>query len=395
MSSRKSNSSNSSNNERGQQREIQEDGPEYRSVMMAPLAAPPLPSSFAAPPPAMKFARPLPSAIKIAPSKSTVPSSTKTPIWTVSEPTPLPFHYLLERTNVCVDDASAQECADRICRCLRTLNIVAQQGKDDDVEHDSSNLLLAETHDCVKFAVRLFSDQGNVVVEVQRRGGCSFGFREASRAVLSSVKGAPPMALPKRQFTIPVALPPRSSDVLEECVGDDFEIAMNMLRSEGFDSKMLALDSLEQMTKSCGSIQVAAKLVLGCECVERLVDLLEEQDDANVSTRKVLAIVANACAALNTVDLEEILSTSEHLKTASFLSCLLSSMKEASERPHDAYQAARCLKSLLISKDVENAIAQMSCIEVVELACSAGCNCHHALEQESQKLMTQLRNVCC
>lgn len=399
MSSRKNISRSSSSSSSGssgwanERREIQEDGPEYRSVMMAsPMSAPPLPRSFAAPPPAMKFA----STTSIPSGKSaSAPATTaaKTAIWVVSEPIPLPFHYLLDRSNVYVEDASAQECADRICHCLRTLNIAAQQGKEDDLVEDSSSVLLAETHDCVKFAVRLFYDQGMVVVEVQRRGGCSFGFREASRAVLQSVKSASPVpAVPKRQFAIPSALPARSSEALESCVRDDFEIAMNMLQSERSDLQTLALNSLEQMTKTCGSTRVAAKLALGCDCIERLVALLEEQ--TGPTTRKVLAIVANACTTLDASDLIEVLSSSENLKTGSFLSSLLTSLSEASERPHDAYQAARCLQALLISKEVEDAVVQMSCMEVVESACRAGCSSHRALEKESQKLKSQLRNVC-
>ncbi|KAG7355796.1 hypothetical protein IV203_000482 [Nitzschia inconspicua] len=396
MSSLKKSSSIDSSSGRGNEiRVIQEDGPEYRSVMMAPNSAPPLPRSFATTPPPLKFdSRPL---NKSTPFKSSTHTSSaeKKAIWIVSEPTPLPFNYPLERTNVYVEDASAQECADRICHCLRILNIAAHQSEGDDTEPESSNsssVLLAETHDFVKFSVRLFSDEGKIVVEVQRLGGCSFGFREASRAILRSTRGDSFQdTAPTRKLSIPPALPVRSLEVLESCTRDDFEIAMNMLQSECVDSQYLALDSLEQMTQSSELIQMAAKLVLESRCVERLVALLE--DDAMV--RKVLAVLANACTALESADLAEMLLSIEQLKAASFLSYLLSSLGEASDRPLEAYQAARCLTALLISKEVESTIVQMSCMDVVESAHSAGSNRHHALEQESLKLMTHLRNVCC
>jgi hypothetical protein len=403
-SSFRENSSSSGNNVgRETPREIQEDGPAYRSAMIEG-ATPSLPLSFAALPSPKKLTatRSTKSFSNKATAKSVMTSTTpsQTSAWKVSGPTPLPYHYLLERTNVYVDNATAQVCADRICECLYTHNIAAQQGKDDDDKDQglsASNLLLGETQEGVKFAVRLFSDQGKVIVEMQRRGGCSFSFRDTSRLVLRSAQGLPPAVAPKRKFTVPPSLPQRSRDVQESCVRDDFELVLSMLRSERLDAQMLALDILEQITKTCGTAEVAAKLVLGCECLHHLMVLLEENVGETVSagSRKIFAILANACSALDNSDLLEIISSREYLKTASFLSHLLSSLGEASDRAHNAYQAAKCLQALLVSKEVENAIVQMSCMEIVETACRVGSISHHALHQESQMLLSRLRNVCC
>lgn len=296
-----------------------------------------------------------------------------------------------------VNDSTAQECADRICEFLRTLNIAAFPGSDDDlgaVEPSSScNVLRAETNDCVKFAVRLFSDCGTIVVEVQRTAGCSYRFRETSRALLRSAKGLS-QTPPKTQLAIPVALPQVSVEAQYASIQDDFEITLNLLKSERIDSQALALESLENITKSCYAIDVAAKFVLGSNCLSLLMSLLEQEtfdDDASSVSRKVLGILANALSALSTVDLAEHLACCEYLKESSFLSVLLSTLKEASERPHDAYHAARCLSVLLVSNDVKNYVMDMSCVEVVETACFAGCKSHLALERESQKLLSQLR----
>jgi len=262
------------------------------------------------------------------------------------------------------------------------------------------NVLRAETQDCVKFAVRLLKDNGMVVVEVQRMAGCSFGFREASRAVLRSAKGMQPMA-PKKRFTIPSALPQRSLEVRQTCVRDDFEIAYNMLKSDRSDSLVLALESLEQMTKPCAceAVDVAAKSVLSPDCLKQLVALLEIDGDdmeshwASSVRRKVLAVLANACAAVSSEDLADILSSGEHLTARSFLALLVTSLTDAAKRPHDAYHAVRCLQSLLICKEVETAILEMSLVDVIESAHDVGCSSHDALQQESHKLMAQLQKL--
>mmetsp|Transcript_29793 Transcript_29793/g.49390 ORF Transcript_29793/g.49390 Transcript_29793/m.49390 type:complete len:241 (+) Transcript_29793:377-1099(+) len=239
-----------------------------------------------------------------------------------------------------------------------------------------------------------------VVVEVQRMAGCSFGFREASRAVLRSAKGMQPMA-PKKRFTIPSALPQRSLEVRQTCVRDDFEIAYNMLKSDRSDSLVLALESLEQMTKPCAceAVDVAAKSVLSPDCLKQLVALLEIDGDdmeshwASSVRRKVLAVLANACAAVSSEDLADILSSGEHLTARSFLALLVTSLTDAAKRPHDAYHAVRCLQSLLICKEVETAILEMSLVDVIESAHDVGCSSHDALQQESHKLMAQLQKL--
>ncbi|KAL3923941.1 MAG: hypothetical protein SGILL_001351 [Bacillariaceae sp.] len=357
-----------------------------------------MPRSFAAPPPA-KFGA---SATRGTPMISKVMTSTapSTKTWTVSEPAALPVFHILEKTHAKVN-APAQVVADRICECLRVLNIAADASHMEDVEEER-NILRAETRDYVKFSVRLFSgNQGIVVVEVQRRCGCSYSFREASRAVLHAAKddSAPPCIPPlppKRNLATPPYIPERTAEARQSCVQDDFEIALGMLLSERTDSQDLALDSLECMTQSCGAVDQLAKSILREECLQRLVALLEVADEEEDSqcARKVMAVLANSFAALGPGDLAEVLVSASNLKEGSFLAILCCSLRDAAEKPHDACQAARCLQALLISNEVKANIMEMrQLMEVVESACSAGCNSHRALEQESRKLMEQLRKV--
>jgi len=270
------------------------------------------------------------------------------------------------------------------------------------------NALLAETHHGVKFAIRLFSHNTTIIVEVQRQTGCSFEFRDVAKTIFSSAKGFQQQrSIPARRFSIPPTLPKRSREMQQKCIRDDFRIAYSMLHSKKSDAQVLALDSMEKMTKSCEAKEVAAKSVLGNnDCLKQLLLLLDtystdrsiselESSHSSILRRKVLAVLANSCEAISKTDLADILSTNDNdLKTRSFLSLLLSSLQEASIRPHDAFQAVRCLRYLLVSKEVESVMIEMSAMDVISSACSAGFNCHEALEKESNELMLQLQNVC-
>merc|ERR1712170_139466 len=99
------------------------------------------------------FARMGPAKMAPRSMQQTKPHTSQTTIWNVAELPSMPAAYFLERTNVYVD-GNPQEIADRICDSLRMASIAAQCGEDD------KNLLNAETSDALRFAIRLFADQG-------------------------------------------------------------------------------------------------------------------------------------------------------------------------------------------------------------------------------------------
>jgi hypothetical protein len=99
--------------------EIAEDTPQYMSVMMSPLSAPPMPRSFA-------------RQTKVQPMQKVKEPTLSVAVWTVSNLPALPAEHLLERTNVYVD-CNSQEVADRICNCLRLKSIAAIADNNDKV----------------------------------------------------------------------------------------------------------------------------------------------------------------------------------------------------------------------------------------------------------------------
>jgi hypothetical protein len=117
---------------------IPEDTPQYRSVMLAPSMAPPMPRSFSIAPP-----KPLRrSSVEPKISKSQQ-SAAPVQVWRVNELVSLPEIYPLERTNVYVDNSSAQEVADCICECLRIESISATFDEENKVRFKRAHSRLA------------------------------------------------------------------------------------------------------------------------------------------------------------------------------------------------------------------------------------------------------------
>merc|ERR1712224_903518 len=123
--------------------------------------------------------------------------------------------------------------------------------------------------------------------------------------------------------------------------------------------------------------------------------LSSASEPSSLLFRKVFAVLANSCGAIGEAALADLLSADsgnsgcDALKSKPFLSLLLSFLREAPLMPHEAFQAVRCLRSLLVSsKEVELAMDEMSAIDVVSSACEAGVEFRHeALGRECVELM--------
>jgi hypothetical protein len=262
------------------------------------------------------------------------------------------------------------------------------------------NLLKAETSECVKFAVRLFVDNGMVVVEVQRNCGCSFEFHETANAVLKCAKGVQSMA-PKRKFTIPSCIPRDTMEQKQKRMEDGLQASFSMLDSDRSDSQLLGMESLEQITRSCECRSSAAKTVLAGECLRKLLSAAQadgsegftdmEERHSTIMKRRALTVLANAlCALSESNDLKIVLGCTRELKSESLLASLVSTLRESSSCPHEASQAARCMQYLLSAREVEALLVEMSAIGAVSSACTVGvCRCA-TLERETKKLKLQL-----
>ena len=248
-----------------------------------------------------------------------------------------------------------------------------------------------------------------IVVEIQRTSGCTFAFRDAAKTIVRSAaanananKQTPGLA--KRRFTIPVSLPKRSKEDLHQCIQDDFQIAYQMISSPKYETQVLGLDSMEQLTR-CAKKQntsgsnadevknVVARSVLldrgsrggavtdcdddndtpSCDCLKQLLRLLDTTTTTTTTPtscqastscfllcRKILTVLANSLEALNndnnnnnstttTDNTERMVILHTMMKTPSFVAVLLSTVQETTpRRSHNAFQAVRCVRYLLL-----------------------------------------------
>lgn len=248
----------------------------------------------------------------------------------------------------------------------------------------------------------MFADQGKVVVEVQRKCGCSYQFREAARAVLRSAKGVT-AELPKRTFTIPSCIPRENPEEQLQRAEEGLEVAMKQLGASQMDSQLIGMESLEQITR-CECRALISRKVLEGSCLEKV--LAAAQDDSanarsdmeeqhiNVMKRRALAVLANALSALSAEGkLADVLRSTPELKSDTLVSFLVDEVRECVSAPHEATQAARCLQYLMSEKEVEDILVEMSAVSVVSAACTSGARRSSLLEQECRKLKMQFSSV--
>jgi hypothetical protein len=249
----------------------------------------------------------------------------------------------------------------------------------------------------------LFADQGKIIVEIQRKCGCSFQFREAARAVLRSAKGVTTQA-PKRKLSIPSCIPRDTMEQEQQRAESCLEVALQQLCSMRLDSQLIGMESLEQITR-CESAGHISRKILEGSCLGKVLSAAQddvtnarageiEGQHVSVMKRWATTVLANAlCALSQSGQLEVVLRDCAELKTEHFICNLVETLGDASSLPHEATQAARCIQHLLTSKDVLTFLDEMSAISVVSDACSTGAQRNSHLEQESKKLKVQLSSV--
>ena len=122
-------------------RVIEEEMPEYRSVMIAGGVAPPMPLSFSAPAakqsPGLTMTTNSAASGKIASSDvrpSSVVVDTFLSSWKKCPPTPLPRCYPLERTHVRIEDfaVTSTTITERICQTIKDLSFASGCNEDED-----------------------------------------------------------------------------------------------------------------------------------------------------------------------------------------------------------------------------------------------------------------------
>jgi len=265
--------------------------------------------------------------------------------------------------------------------------------------------LEAETKDDVVFAINLFSSTGKIVVEAQRLGGCGFFFYETAKLVLRASKGMRKCKGLQKRFPLPSCLPKVSEEEEKRNLREGLEIASNLLKSKCVDSQLMAIQSLESLSKCTKCEAFVADSLLLDSWLATFVNLIEVgrvEDDlvGEIEDRHCLAmrrhsmcIIYNCIEALqSTGKLKAIMEDKKFcLFSHSFLSSLVEVLRCCGDRPHDACEAAKCLRQLACAcPEARRAFVECDVLNAAVTAHETGVSCHAILQEESHRLRTEL-----
>jgi hypothetical protein len=273
-------------------------------------------------------------------------------------------------------------------------------------------MVLAETPHHVKLSIRLFSDAEQVVVEVQRRSGCCFLFHQAAKAILRSAKGMKLQQQPT--FSVPDCVKAQANEVSQQPdpTEEAVEIASSMLKKERYDCHLLGMESLVQLTKATSTSSKAALALVHGNVLDTILSLIQswrmtqdeqeqqvitdemEQDYFAMMHRNALTVLANCLNALEqTGELSQVIGSQERLVADELLSVLIDELASAEERPHDACQACKCLKTLLRSSQATKLrVLELGAPKAATSALNEGVCTHLCLEQEARTLIDSCNN---
>jgi hypothetical protein len=334
---------------------------------------------------------------------------------------PFPESYPLERSHVYIKGLEVQAVVTSISECLRQESIAAvyENNKVRLIPRESilmtegfthidlhQALAHAETPEHVRLCIRLFLDEEQVVVEVQRRSGCCFLFHQAAKSILCAAKGMKPQRLPT--FKIPECVKAKVNFSFEDSTEEAVQIASGLLKKDRYDAHLLGMESLVQLTKGATSTKAAHALFHG-QVLDNILSLIQswrmhhedmdvcvvsdtEKDYFAMMHRYALTVLANCLNALEQAsELEQLLGTQYRLVADELLSVLIDELKNAEQRPHDAWQACRCLKTLLrSSKDTKMRAVGLGAPKAATSALNEGACTHLHLEEECRKLQVEL-----
>lgn len=339
--------------------EIAPDVPQMRSVLIRSAEAPSIPSHssfhFSA-----KSAKPYAT---VQPMVTSIQSHAGSP-WKPRNVPKLPEVYILERSHVSIPDADALEIAERIAECLRTQSIAATF---------DDNKAVAETACHTQFYVKLFEDDQQVVVEVQRRTGCSYTFHQCSKAILRAAKGLEPCNRDKPRLVVPDVI--RNLEETHKVNEEVMERSFDLLQSQRVDCKELGMQNLVKLSES---IPLGDRLPI---IIEQVL-LRPDEDDAfaTMLRRDALTVLANALA----------LSQPTQLLSNELIRTFIADLTD--NDLHTAHQAARCLTSVCQSQRLKELVGNMGASPATLIAQEEGRARHELLERETRLLQMELES---
>eukprot|EP00980_Cylindrotheca_fusiformis_P012151 scaffold2936_cov113-Cylindrotheca_fusiformis.AAC.11 len=247
------------------------------------------------------------------------------------------------------------------------------------------NSIIGETSCGVKVAVNLYAtpsdaDDSNVLVEVQRRVGCSYIFHLVAVAILQGAQGLPVKSICPKRLPLPSCIPQSCIEERKQLIQKDTEKALQLVRSERLDAQLLGLESLESLSSDC----YAVSLLHNEETIATLQSFLIDEESTCIMKRRALGVLANIIQCNSLSDEQERVS---NLRCPDFMGTLLANLKNSESSPHEALQATRCLQRSVKSLCNTNQQRLASILKSLELPE------HSQLQKESEELKSRLETT--
>ena len=249
----------------------------------------------------------------------------------------------------------------------------------------------------IRFTVQLFEDNGETVVEIQRRSGCCFGFRSISRSILQAAQDIAPA--PKRAYNLPKAIVEKEQH--ESNCNEALGLAEDLLKKERLDAQELGMHSLLQMTRDRVCPDATSALLKG-SAAKTVLSFLQSNNNANAGNNDddddetlnehqhrmrgfALTILANCFEAeAGKMDLDG-------FATDALVQRIITELNEADRKPHNATQAARALTTLLKGSELARQKAgRLNASAAIHYAQTEGVSRHALLEREALALKGEM-----
>jgi hypothetical protein len=267
-------------------------------------------------------------------------------------------------------------------------------------------------------SVQLFSDDDEIVLEVQRQSGKGETFQANAKKLLQVSKGRDHVmkmsfedGRPKKSqpFVIPanLVLDDLEDEVEPPSVQADMDTAYRLVSSSQWDTQELGLGLLTLLTDESKSSPSACRIVCKAvlteerfgDCLEAIVSApivrMELEEESTIASytqvlkKMTLEVLSNALAFLNKESIQVggwVLDRHEAV-----IMHLLNNLKEANHMPHEAVLATRCLEHFMIlSSEARRYALAANVAQLVKSAKAIGQCTHVMLEMESQRVYSRL-----
>jgi len=331
--------------------------------------------------------------------------------WTLKNIQPFPSDNPTQRTSFEVNSDETTTVAHRISFSNRVRSIETKYDNDDPI---ANSIASRNTKFCIQLYCKSRKSSSSkmiILVQVQRRSGCSLAFSKEYKALVQAVKYGVVMA-PKASIGVtdrtPSTMIPNHLSVIpieDGLLERNLENAQTQLLSNAYDEQLLGLEDIASTTNpqlsSEDIVLKASKLIMldeeysGIrESISSIIKMKETDDafppDTKYFRGLALTILANDLSALSRESTLNSYIEDGRWCFLLLIPSLIDDMKNASINQHNASLAAKCLSILF--KDSVGARSQVNkeVLKVLENAKCIGKLSHARLERASQSAMNEI-----